>query len=68
MAATNCWSFTCQQYCNCVDYNLNKCLRGEDDYKLLLAKDAQQKQLQTSWSIILHKEKSFIISDTPKET
>jgi hypothetical protein len=66
MAATDYWSFISQQYCNCVDYNLHKWLRGEDDYKLLLAKDAHQKKLQTSWSIILHKEKSFIISDTPK--
>jgi hypothetical protein len=66
MAARDYWSFISQQYCSCVDYNLHKWLRGEDDYKLLLAKDSQEKQLQTRWSIILHKEKSFIISDTPK--
>lgn len=68
MAATDYWSFISQQYCSFVDYYLHKWLRVEDNYKLLLAKNAQQKQLQTIWSIILHKEKSFIISDTPKET
>lgn len=53
MAATDYWSFICQQYCSYADYNFHKWLRGKDDYKLLLAKDAL-KQLKTSWNIILH--------------
>jgi hypothetical protein len=54
MAATDYWSFICEQYYSCADYNFHKWLRGKDDYKLLLAKDALKKQLQTSWNINLH--------------
>jgi hypothetical protein len=42
MAVTDYWSIIYQQYCSCEDYNLYKWLIGEDDYRLLLGKDAWQ--------------------------
>jgi hypothetical protein len=45
MPATYYWCFICQQYCSCVDSNLHKWLREEDDYKLFLAKGCMTKAI-----------------------